>query len=79
MHWHLFVKLWERVCRRRLHWVDKLGWVGGIVVLGWWEEIIRDGRGVRGMDVLFLGVGPGDRVDGFQGIVLNWRRRGDGD
>ena len=79
MHWHLFVELWERVCRRRLDWVDKLSWVGGIVVLGRWEEVIRDGRGMRGMDVLFLGLGSDDSVDGFQDITLNWRRRGDGD
>ena len=71
MHRHRFVELWECVRGWRLHRVDKLSRVGGIIVLDRWEEVARGGRGLRSLDVLFLGLGFDNRFGNFQCIILD--------
>lgn len=72
MNWHRFVELGEHVCCWRLQRVDKLSWVGGIVVFNWWEgKVARDGGGLRDMGVLFLGLGLGCGLGSFQRIILD--------
>lgn len=62
MHCSGFVVLGERICGWRLHRVAKLSRAEGIVRLRRGEEMTRGGRGLRGVDILLLGLGPSRRI-----------------